>query len=684
MPRNYATSPEHVKQGHRDRRNKRYAALPEVHKAAERERRIRRLYERPFIGWDGEGWTDSTGEHHYMLFGNSLFQFISKESLGTRECLDLILFCEAENPTAFHVGFAFEYDVQMILKDLPWRMLAVLYWTGNVIWNGYRIKHTPHKSFTVSKGGVSATIYDVFGFFHSSYMRALRKYKIGTTEELDVIESGKAKRGFFTWGDIEYVIQYMKGEVALLPPLMDEMRTAAYSAGMFITEWHGPGALASYALRIHKVNDYRGDESAVPDDVKIARRNAYAGGRFQSWRAGFYAGPIYTADVNSAYIYACSLLPNLRHGRWVRVHPSSVTRDNVSRFGLYYIHYDAGLDKEERSRFYGIPFPLFHRGAAGHLTWPHKTENWYWSPEAKLVIGDPCAKVIQAWEFRTDDSKPFAWVWNAFQDRLNMQKAGDPAEKALKWMLASIYGQFARRVGWDRKRLKAPSSHQLEWAGYITAWCRAMVYSAAIDVARRGGLVSIDTDGVTSIVPFNPEYLPNGTGDQLGQWKLEEFTGILYWQNGIYWLRDDKGKWQEPKSRGIPKGQLAIGRAAYHLRTWLQGDRKGFPAIKMKRQKFTGYREAIRGRTEKWRRWSEDDVSVAFGGNGKGMHVASFCRKCQGERVEMHTITNFPPDDIMSEPHKLPWLNPPEMPDFPFGDDNARDIFPDELLGLGE
>jgi hypothetical protein len=684
MPRNYATSPEHVRQGHRDRRNKRYYVDPAGAQAAEKLRRHERLAARPFIGWDGEGWTDAEGVHHYMLFGNSNLECITGESLGTKECLDLILYAESQVPDAFHVGFAFEYDVQMILRDLPWRMLAVLYWTGSVIWNKYRIKHTPHKSFSVSKDGVSATIFDVFGFFHTSYMVALRKYKIGTAEKLDTIAAGKAKRGFFTWSQIEYVKAYWADEISLLPELMDEMRIAVYSAGMYVTEWHGPGALAAYALRLHHVNKLKGNEDNIPADVKIARRNAYAGGRFQSWRAGLHMGRIYTADVNSAYIYACSLLPNLANGHWERIRADSILDgSHVARFGLYRIAYDSGTDKEAKSRHYGIPFPLFHRGPSGQLTWPHRTEGWYWSPEAKLVIGDPDAKVLEAWVYHDDGERPFAWVWNAFQDRLNMQKVGDPAEKALKWMLASIYGQFARRVGWDKKRNRAPRSHQLEWAGFITSWCRAMVYTAAIDVAKRGGLISIDTDGVTSSVPFNPEFLPNGTGDQLGQWKLEEFAGILHWQNGIYWLRTHEGKWLDPKSRGIPRGNLSIARAACSLRAYItHPERAHNPSIDLERQKFTGYRQAIHGSTDNWRKWTTEPVSVAFGGNGKGMHIRLMCRKCQGEKVSMHTIVNLPPFQVMSEPHKLPWLNPPTMPDFPFGDDNSEElIFPDHLQG---
>jgi len=588
-----------------------------------------------------------------MLFGASTGEYITSRDLGTAECLDLILHVESLYPSAFHVGFAFEYDVNMILKDLETRFLAVLHDAGSVIWKGYRIKHIPHKTFTVSKNGISATIYDAFGFFHQSYLSALKKYGLGNDPGFQKVKTGKEQRGKFTYEDLDFVIDYWKQEISYFPLLMDKLRESCYDAGFLITQWHGPGALASFVLRNNGVKEWHGKD--IPKPVQIARRLAYAGGRFQCWKCGYYIGKVYTADINSAYAYACSLLPRLDNGKWVQRDPRTIkSAKDITHFGLYRIAFDARGIKHA----HGTPYPLFNRDGNGNLTWPPFTENWYWSPEAALVAGSRSATILECWEYVDDGTRPFSFVESAFERRLDLQRIGSYTEKAYKWFLASIYGQFAQRVGWNKKKRTAPPSHCLEWAGYITSYCRALVYRAAVDVAKRGGLVSIDTDGVTSTVPFNPEKLPGGTGEKLGQWKLEEFTGMTYWQNGIYWLRNEEGEWKEPKTRGIPKGSMNahVALMAYsHVS--MNGKIAARASFGINRNRFTGYRLALRGQMESWRSWKKEEATVTFGGTGKGRHIPKLCGQCcKPEHNKMHDITHLWPEKSVSNPHFLPWL----------------------------
>lgn len=645
---------------------------------------IRKLERRPFVGWDGEGYNayavDSCGnctiEHRYMLFGCSSGYYESGIDLGTRTCLDLILYTEEQNPDVFHVGFSFEYDVNMILRDLEWRYLAVLCDTGQVNWKGYRIKHIPHKLFSVSKNGISATIFDVFGFFHTSYMQSLIKFNIGTSAQRSRIQAGKNRRSKFTYSEIKAVTEYWSVEISLLPSLMDSLREACYDAGFYITQWHGPGALASFALRKYGIQRYK-PHKRTPKAVFGASRFAYAGGRFQAWQCGLFTGSIYTADINSAYAYACSLLPRLDCGEWKHSHNPSVRKaSDVRHFALYRISFDA-RKMEPAARASGIPFPLFHRDTDGSLTWPARTEGWFWSPEAALVAGSKHATFLESWEFLDNGERPFSFVQGAYDRRLQLQDVGNPAEKAYKWFLASIYGQLAQRVGWNRHTRNAPRSHCLEWAGFITSYCRAYVYRAAVDVARRGGLISIDTDGVSSTVPFDPDILPGRIGTGLGEWKLESYSGLLYWQNGIYWLRRMDGEWLSSKARGVPRGHIdrdaAI--ASFRQRFGNNSVRNGMdgsnPSIALTRSRFIGYRQAMQHRFTTWRAWINEPVGIEFGGSGKGRHIPSLCASCTDARsndnpgvlMGSHTIIHFPPDHVVSMPHNLPWLAPKKQPE---------------------
>jgi hypothetical protein len=93
------------------------------------------MQDREFIAWDGEGWTEHRADHvltesgkcvggcvhHYFLFGASSGDSVRAESLSTVECLNVMLTCASQNPSAIHVGYAFTYDVNMILKDVHYK-----------------------------------------------------------------------------------------------------------------------------------------------------------------------------------------------------------------------------------------------------------------------------------------------------------------------------------------------------------------------------------------------------------------------------------------------------------------------------------------------------------------------------------------------------------------------------------
>jgi hypothetical protein len=657
----------------------------------------RKFEERPFIGWDSEGYdyfitgsdgVTEIGPQRTMLFGCSVpGRYITGIDIRTKEFFDLILQVEREFPEAYHVIYSGEYDFNQFLNDLPWRMLAVLKITGRVRWNGYRIQHVPHKMFKVSKDGVSATIYDCFGFFHSKYETALDKYDVGSDNQRAKIHAGKSWRGKFNYFDLPAVTEYMLTELELLPDLLEQVRTAAYSGGFRISMWHGPGALAKYALRYNNISEYRSRN--VPKYVQEAIRSAYAGGHFQAWQCGEYYGPVYTLDKNSAYVQGISLLPNLAKGKWTRRDPGAIKRrTDIARFGLYYIEFDDRESKANRAlRFSkGIPerpYPLFHRDRNGKLTWPSRSNGWYWSPEAALVVESGYAKIRQAIEFADDGTYPFKWVKDSYDIRVHLQDIGNPAEKSYKWALASIYGSFAQRVGWDRKSKKPPHSHELAWAGYITSHCRAAIFEVAQLAYKRGGLISVDTDGVMATTPFQESDVPEGFGKGLGQWKQDSYTGLVYWQNGIYWLRNADGEWKEAKSRGVPKGRIPLQAALDALQ---DADYKSVPnrpaKIRLKKTRYVGYRQALNHQHNQWRRWIEDETEIIFGGTGKGLHVPAFCAACKGTK-ELHTITHLPPQQIESEPHKLPWLE--AMPEDEIKDVVARefqmrdsDVFRDE------
>jgi hypothetical protein len=299
---------------------------------------------------------------------------------------------------------------------------------------------------------------------------------------------------------------------------------------------------------------------------------------------------------------------------------------------------------------HGVPFPLFHRDNDGSIRRPLVSDVWLWNPETANAVATGYAQITEAWVFNDDGTYPFSWVADMYNTRLDMQHRGDPAEKILKWAMASYYGRVAQRTGWDKHtHPKPPRFHQIEWAGWITSWCRAAIYRAALDVGMRGGLVSVDTDGIISTVPFGD--LDRGIGDGLGQWKIDEYDGLIYIQNGVYWLRKD-GVWEDPKLRGIPHVRMSpdVG---------LSGLRSG-GTIRLARHGFVGYGLALNGRRDEWRQWVDSELCVSAISAGSRTHCERTCRACKkglGMDEALHDLMLTPNRDPVSCAHRLPWIN---------------------------
>lgn len=658
------------------------ARYEQDHKGRSTKKDRRRQQDRPFVVWDGEQPRD-TG---YSLFGNSEGHEICHPHLGTKECLELILDTELEIPDAIHVGFGFNLDVSWILKDLPWRALNRLKKYNRCVWEGYQLEHIPHKWFGVKYGHIYVKIYDVHSFFMGKLTDALEDWKIGPWKDQDshapnspqenVLESVpsldivsglteaslvrifKNLRSEFLWKDIRQIQIYMRLELKYTRMLMEELREAMLAVGYLPQSWHGPGALATMALGRHHV--YKA-MAQTPVQVQYAARCAFFGGRFSPYKCGHIQRPVYFADRNSAYPYACTFLPNLAKGKWRFESANRTIKQSIreGKFGVYRIAYwyrpvrwldkwtpDTGKAKNINLKVYPLP----KRTKDGGIEFPPKVTGWYWTPEARLVVDDEYAEFIGAWIFDEEDERdrPFDWVPEYYRRRQLLKRTGQASEKTLKLILNAIFGQCARRQGWDKKKHTAPRSHQLEWAGYITSHCRA----AMCEMAKATGeenVISIDTDGLLSLRPIPVD----AKGDGLGEWKTDTYDEAIVWQSGMYALR--KGDiWDKAKTRGI-------GRATYSPDDLVKAVKEGTRVLKLKQNKFLGYGLALNGQYERNNTWVEEPYEFVMGGSGTRYHDNNRCdRLCDGDihTIQLKSFLFLRSDiDPESEPHFLPWLD---------------------------
>jgi hypothetical protein len=631
------------------------------------------LTEKEVIAWDGEGINISGSDkpQHYVLFGCSrdVDNPLIGRDLSSGELLKYVCSIGRRFPSAVHIGYGFRYDANMIVRHLPIHCLQELkennetYYTyGN--WR-YRIAWLPGKRFQVTeirgkerRERTTVTIDDILSFFGSAFIPAIESI-LGdelTDDDREVIAHGKAARGQNQWEDMPDIYHYWRAEIILMQRLGEKFRNVMFSAGFMLRNWYGPGALSSYLFRSNKLKSHIvNGPPELPNPVHIASKHAYAGGRFELFRMGRFAGPVFSMDINSAYPYAMSKAPSLGadHGFWQYV----ANPNRIAYFGVYRIR----LKAPNASPFEGRAMPLFHRDNKGSISYPNCLQGWYWSPEAALVAGADGIEIIEGWEWVSDGNRPFIFLQEMFNARLAMGKR-NLMSMPYKLGPNSMYGKFAQRVGFRTDangKNYPPTTHCLPLAGWVTSYTRAMLFN----VLRRiptDQLIAVETDGIYTT--FDVNKLTGVTfGNGLGEWEQTIYDEMLYVQNGLYHRLSD-GNWLAAKSRGLDQSSVPMPVIAEYLHNCKPGD---FPPLSVAlRPRFIGLNAASAGKAPikvRHCRWESGIRELEPGGKGKRIHLPHCCQACaEGYNAydKPHTlIVRSRSFGQMSAPHYLPWEN---------------------------
>lgn len=637
--------------------------------------------DRTFIGWDGEGQNlQGDGKpQSYVLYGCSTGDFItSPVHLDTVSLCRFMVSVARKYPHAYHVGFAFNYDTNMIVRSLSPAKLHFLYENQYVRIQAedeikYTIRICRGKWLSISEtrpawdrkknpnAKTTIRIYDIFGFFMTSFVSAVESMLGKDTPGLDKVREGKKHRGGTgncpicgtgrcVFDDIAYVEEYWKEEIKLLARVADQLRERFYSAGFKITQWYGPGALASFTLKKRGIKQHLSD---TPNEVKHAAQIAYAGGRFELYKVGRITGPIYSYDINSAYPYAISMLPSLSNGDWRHISRPK----QIERFGVYRVRLS------ETTAFQKAPGPLFHRDRQGNISYPWYVDGWYWSPEVHGIFGNERVEVIEGWEYWTDSIEhPFEWVRGMYKTRQQWKAAGNVNQYALKLTLNSLYGKMAQRVGWDPIRKRIPPWHQLEWAGWVTSYTRAKLYRI-MQAVPFDSVIAVETDGIYTTT--SPEELKLESSTELGGWEIQKYDEIIYVQSGLAWLR--KGDVWEAKRRGLDPDTFRLQDATKYVEN-LEANKKWEPFVG-KQTRFIGLGAALMSKAPLKSRhcvWSTTDKEIVPGATGKRIHLPPACAACRAgvnayEMPHDLVIRSLSAMDTPSQPHFVPWLAEGDM-----------------------
>ena len=455
-----------------------------------------------FITYDGEGWDDK-----YVLLANSLGERISNpEGLSTVDCLE---FLSASYPRRVkRVWFSFGYDVNHIIRDLNDGQLAELLTGRTVNYEGFRISYIPRKIFIVN----NYRYYDCFSFFSTSFINVIASL-LGPEAVTDSLKEGKSARGSFETWDLQKIIDYNDEELALLTQVLKKLQAAFQAVNVELTEWYGPGAVAKYWFREHDV--YPKDKNT--SGSIFALNGAYYGGRFEQLVLG-KINNVYEYDIHSAYPSVMADMPDFKS--W---HPVKKFEDNP--YSLWYISFDLrdGQDEDDRTAKSFLPLPV--RAVDGRICYPLVGKGWYWYPEVRVMLDYfPKAKIVWHKGYIAEtEGKPFAWVKELYDYRLQLKAEGNPSEFAIKVGLNSLYGKTAQRVG-------SSPFFSLAWAGYITSMTRAKLARAGYECGS-GNVIGFATDALFTTKPIEVPI-----SNQLGDWEASTFTSGTFFQSGVYRL----------------------------------------------------------------------------------------------------------------------------------------------------
>lgn len=571
-----------------------------------------KIIDKPFLAWDGEGYTDSSGHHHYMLMRNSKGDEIRGNPLTSKQCLDFIIRTAEKYPKHIHVIYGGGYDVTKWLKDMPFEQQVSLKAEGqtswacrNDIWDTgelFTMEFIPSKWFILNGTGpetgkrIHCQIFDVVTFFQTSFIKALESRKIHVDP---VITSGKAARGNFTYEDADDVSYYCSLELEYLVILCDTLRAEFKEAGLKVHQWHGPGAVANACLTKYGVKEHH---EQLTGELEEAANNAYYGGRFEHFYAGHYDSSVYVYDINSAYPHHIRNLPSMSGGQW-----EYVTEFDPDAWGLWYCVYEPDNVEDD----FTSPRPLPWRSEQGDIGFPRRVAGgWYHTPEARLATS-----VLYGWKFTpATDAKPFAFVEEMYWTRKEWKKEGRGGERALKLAMNSLYGKLAQRVGWNEETNEPPRWHNLYWAGYITSATRAQLWQAISQAPDK--IIAVETDSVMSTVP-----LDLNEGAALGDWEYEKVDWLTYIQSGVYFAGGNGHvlKPAKTKSRGLDASSLDY----QEVQAWLAAGCVNVLTVPSHR--FIALANPQR---ELIGEWVDSEKELGLAG-GKRLHFPAVCPACE-------------------------------------------------------
>jgi len=421
------------------------------------------------------------------------------------------------------------YDAEVILKLVVGENLNSYKTTGNLSfeYDNFKLDYIPDKRLTIRKGHHSSVFFDIKQYYVGTLADAYQN-NIGPLP-IDYLQM-KEKRSSFSKRSYRRnpnkVRKYCIDDCIYTKQLAEHWIKLFHEAFSFYpARWISSGYLAEKVLINNQVNIPKFD--SIDYSINDLAYRAYFGGRIEIFKRGFI-GHANIYDINSAYPYSLSQIPDFTNGEWIQ--NNKIQSD--AKLGFFKILADIPDDE------FIPPFPF--RSDINLMIFPTGKFVTYCTLD-ELLACDNCSwyKILDSYQFIPDKLVyPFRdFIETMYQKRMELKQRKDPLQLPIKIILNSMYGKTGQTV---RGRI-GNLFHPVVFAT-ITGKTRAKLYEFVRKMGIEREVVNMHTDSICTTVDLDND------SDELGEFSFDnsaEDTFVL--QNGINRFN---GEW---KKRGIGK-----------------------------------------------------------------------------------------------------------------------------------
>ena len=452
----------------------------------------------------------------------------------------LAFFFNYRNENRWNFFFNLAYDAEVILKTIFGDSLYLYNYTRKLgfEYKDYNLKYFPKKCLSIRKGHHAVNFYDIAQFFMpnnlvTAYEKNIQKV---SQEYLDFKNKRKEFSPKFYRRNTTAVRNYCIADCIMTKELSEHWIKLFYEIFNFYPErWLSSGYIAekvliNAGLAFPLVTD-------IDKEIQTLAYACYFHARVELLKREFI-GTAYLYDINSAYPYAITKIPDFTDGEWINdasIHPKAA-------LGFFKIECDIPEGKRV------APF-IFRKDTEKNTQGKIIKSPKNFFPSGNFITYATLAEllacenskfytILEGWQFILNSNyKPWKdFIENLYNERLELKNADNPAQQPIKIILNALYGktgQTKHGIG----NLFNPVIFS-----FITGFTRAELYKFVIDYQLEKDVICFATDSICTTKNLHLDT------SELGRFKLDKYADdVKYAKNGFYHYN---GRWSE---RGFGK-----------------------------------------------------------------------------------------------------------------------------------